>query len=43
MKLAFSSNAFRNWSIEETVGILADLGYQGLELMADRPHAWPRT
>ena len=41
MKLAFSSNAFRNWSIEETVGILADLGYQGLELMADRPHAWP--
>lgn len=41
MKVAFSSNAFRNWSIEETVGILADIGYQGLELMADRPHAWP--
>jgi sugar phosphate isomerase/epimerase len=41
MKLAFSSNAFRNWSIEETIGILADIGYQGLELMADRPHAWP--
>jgi len=41
MKLAFSSNAFRNWSIEETIGILAGIGYQGLELMADRPHAWP--
>jgi sugar phosphate isomerase/epimerase len=41
MKLAFSSNAFRNWSIEETIGILAGIGYQGIELMADRPHAWP--
>jgi sugar phosphate isomerase/epimerase len=41
MKLAFSSNAFRGYSIEETIAILADLGYEGLELMADRPHAWP--
>jgi sugar phosphate isomerase/epimerase len=41
MKLAFSSNAFRNHSIEETIGILAGIGYPGLELMADRPHAWP--
>ena len=29
MKLAFSSNAFRNGSIEETIGILADIGYPG--------------
>ena len=21
--------------------VYADIGYQGLELMADRPHAWP--
>ena len=41
MKLAFSSNAFRNHSIEEVVRILADLGYDGVELMADAPHAWP--
>jgi sugar phosphate isomerase/epimerase len=41
MKLAFSSNAFRQYSIEETIQILAGLGYQGIELMADRPHAWP--
>ena len=41
MKLAFSSNAFRNHSIEEVVRILSDLGYDGVELMADAPHAWP--
>jgi len=41
VKLAFSSNAFRSFSIEETIGLLAGIGYQGLELMADRPHAWP--
>ncbi|HYF00645.1 MAG TPA: sugar phosphate isomerase/epimerase family protein [Planctomycetota bacterium] len=41
MKLAFSSNAFREFSLEDTIGILKGIGYQGLELMADRPHAWP--
>lgn len=41
MKLAFSSNAFRNHSLEETVAILAEIGYDGLEVMADVPHAWP--
>jgi sugar phosphate isomerase/epimerase len=41
MKLAFSSNAFRDFTIEETIGILAAIGYQGIELMADAPHAWP--
>ena len=41
MKLAFSSNAFRAHSIEDTIGILADIGYDGVELMCDGPHAWP--
>jgi sugar phosphate isomerase/epimerase len=41
MKFAFSSNAFRKHSIEETARILADIGYDGMELMCDRPHAWP--
>lgn len=41
MKYAFSSNAFRKHSIEETARILADIGYDGIELMCDRPHAWP--
>ena len=41
MKLAFSSNAFRAFSIEETISILSGIGYEGVELMCDAPHAWP--
>lgn len=42
MKLAFSSNAYMNYSIEEAIRRVAEIGYQGIELMADVPHAWPR-
>ena len=41
MKLAYSSNAYLNFSIEETIARIAALGYAGLELLADVPHAWP--
>jgi sugar phosphate isomerase/epimerase len=41
MKLAFSSNAFRKYSLVETIKILSDIGYQGIEIMADTPHAYP--
>ena len=41
MKLAYSSNAYMNFSVEETIRRIADLGYGGLELLADVPHAWP--
>ena len=41
MKLAFSSNAYLRYSIEETIARIADLGYTGIELLADVPHAWP--
>ncbi len=41
MKLAYSSNAYTNFSIEETIARIAALGYAGLELLADVPHAWP--
>ena len=41
MKLAYSSNAYLNFPIEETIARIAGLGYQGLELLADAPHAWP--
>ncbi len=41
MKLAYSSNAYLNFSIEETIARIAALGYEGLELLADVPHAWP--
>jgi sugar phosphate isomerase/epimerase len=41
MRLAYSTNAYAKFSIEETIARIADLGYQGLELLADAPHAWP--
>jgi len=41
MKYAFSSNAFRKYSLVDTIGILADIGYKGIEIMADTPHAYP--
>ncbi len=41
MKLAFSSNAYMNFSIEETILRVAGLGFSGIELLADVPHAWP--
>lgn len=41
MKLAFSSNAYMHFSVEETIQRIAALGYAGLELLADVPHAWP--
>jgi len=41
MKLAYSSNAYMNFSVEETIRRIAALGYEGLELLADVPHAWP--
>jgi len=30
-----------HFSIEETIRRIADLGYRGIELLADVPHAWP--
>jgi sugar phosphate isomerase/epimerase len=41
MKLAFSSNAYQRFSIDETIRRIAAIGYRGLELLADVPHAWP--
>lgn len=41
MKLAFSSNAYMKFSIEETIARIAAIGYSGLEVLADVPHAWP--
>lgn len=41
MKLAFSTNAYLNHQFDEAAARIARLGYQGLELLADVPHAWP--
>lgn len=41
MQLAFSSNAYLHFSIEETIRRVAEIGFRGIELLADVPHAWP--
>lgn len=41
MKLAFSSNAYLKHPFDETAERIAAIGYDGLELLADVPHAWP--
>lgn len=41
MKFAFSSNAFRRYSLIETIELLSEAGYGGIEIMADVPHAYP--
>lgn len=41
MKLAFSSNAYLRFSFDQAAHKISNLGYQGIEIMADVPHAWP--
>lgn len=41
MHFAFSTNAYLKFSFAEAVRRLADIGYVGVEIMADVPHAWP--
>ena len=41
MKFAFSSNAFLRCGLIEAVETIASAGYEGIEIMADVPHAFP--
>ncbi len=41
MKLAYSSNAYMRRPIEEAIARIAGVGFSGIELMADTPHAFP--
>ena len=41
MKLAYSSNAYMRYDMGHAIDSIASLGFRGIELMADRPHAWP--
>ncbi|MCS7239227.1 MAG: sugar phosphate isomerase/epimerase [Thermoguttaceae bacterium] len=40
-RFAYSSNAYTRFSVEEALYRVARLGYRGVELLADVPHAWP--
>lgn len=37
-KLSFSSNAFTNYTAEETISYISYLGYEGIEILGDVPH-----
>jgi sugar phosphate isomerase/epimerase len=39
--LAFSTNAYLKYSFADAASRLAKIGYRGVEIMADVPHAWP--
>jgi len=41
LQLAFSSNAYLDVPIEQAIERIASIGYKGIELLADVPHAWP--
>jgi len=41
MKFAFSTNAYRNFSIEESIDSISEIGYSAIEIMCDKPHAYP--
>jgi sugar phosphate isomerase/epimerase len=41
LRLAFSTNAYLKFPFAEAARRIARLGYHGLEIMADVPHAWP--
>ena len=41
MKLAFSTNAFKRYSLEDSVREIAKIGYKGVEILCDIPHAYP--
>jgi len=43
MKLGFSTNAFKKYPLEESIKIIADIGYNGVEILCDIPHAYPPT
>lgn len=41
MKLAFSTNAYLRRPFDVAARRISEIGYAGLELLADVPHAWP--
>ena len=41
MRFAFSTNAFTNYSLTQSIDDIASLGYEGVEIMCDVPHAYP--
>jgi len=43
MRFGFSTNAFREYTLPEAVGHVADAGFDGVEVLLDEPHLYPPT
>jgi sugar phosphate isomerase/epimerase len=43
MEFAFSTNAFKKFSLIDTINILSEIGYNGIEILCDIPHAYPKS
>ena len=41
MKLGFSSNAFKKYTLEASITAIEKIGYDGVEILCDIPHAYP--
>lgn len=41
MRFAYSTNAFMNYSLEEAIERIKEIGFDAVEIMADRPHLYP--
>jgi sugar phosphate isomerase/epimerase len=41
MKLAFSTNAFKRYSLEDSIKEIGAIGYEGVEILCDIPHLFP--
>jgi sugar phosphate isomerase/epimerase len=41
INLAFSTNAFKRYSLEDSIKGIAKIGYRGVEILCDIPHAYP--
>src|SRR5919204_2866596 len=41
MKLAFSTNAFKKYRLNESIRLIRQIGYDGVEILCDIPHAYP--
>jgi sugar phosphate isomerase/epimerase len=41
MKFAFSTNAFKRYSLEDSIREIGAVGYEGVEILCDIPHLFP--
>ncbi|MDI6733543.1 MAG: sugar phosphate isomerase/epimerase [Planctomycetota bacterium] len=41
MKFAYSTNAFKRYTLEDALRLIKEIGFDGVEIMADHPHLYP--